>query len=124
MKTEKFKVLDCMRILIKSIYVNLDNFPKKESELKQKIKTNSFEMIEMAYEANSTESLELKIDLINKILAKTKVIDFLLDLSVDMEYLGKRQYIKLANRLGDIEKYSQGWMEQVKRALSNYKKGN
>lgn len=117
MKTEKFKIIDFIRIFIKAVSVNLDNFPKKEIELKDRIKKNSYDLLEIAYEANSTENLILKGNLINKMLAKEKVIDFLLDYSVEMELLTNKKYLKLANRLGDIEKYSMGWMEKVRNDM-------
>lgn len=120
MKQEKFKIVDFIRIFIKSVSVNLDSFPKKEYEIKERIKKNSYDMLELAYEANSTEFIELKINLINKMLAKIKLIDFLLDLSVDMELLPNKKYIKLANRLADIEKFSRGWIIQVKKSFPTY----
>ena len=76
MKQEKFKVIDYIRLLIKSISVNLDSFPKKEYEIKKRIKKNSYDMLELAYEANNTEFVELKIHLINKLLAKIKLVDY------------------------------------------------
>lgn len=118
MKQEKFKIIDSIRIFIKSISINLDGFPKKEYEIKERIKKNSYDMLELAYEANSTEFIELKINLINKLLAKIKLVDFLLDLSVDMELLPKKKYVKLANRLADIEKFSGGWIVQAKKGFS------
>ena len=118
MKQDKFKVLDYIRLFIKSISVNLDSFPKKEYELKERIKKNAYDILELAYEANTTEFVELKINLINKILAKLKLIDFLLDLAVDMNLLNNKKYIKLANRLSDIEKFSRGWMEQAKKSFN------
>lgn len=118
MKQDKFKIIDYIRIFIKSISINLDSFPKKEYEIKERIKKNSYDMLELAYEANSTEFIELKINLINKMLAKVKLVDFLLDLSVDMELLTNKKYIKLANRLADIEKFSRGWIIQAKKGFS------
>jgi hypothetical protein len=41
MKSEKFKVVEFIRIFIKSLSTNLDSFPKKEYELKERIKKNS-----------------------------------------------------------------------------------
>lgn len=118
MKQEKFKIIDFIRLFIKAMSVNLDSFPKKEYEIKERIKKNSYDMLELAYEANSTEFVELKINLINKMLAKIKLIDFLLDLSVDMELLTNKKYMKLANRLADIEKYSSGWIIQAKKSFA------
>jgi hypothetical protein len=122
MKSEKFKIIDFIRIFIKTLSSNLDSFPKKEYELKERIKKNSYDILEIAYEANSTEFVELKINLINKMLAKLKLIDYLLDLAVEMELLSNKKYLKMANRLADIEKYSRGWLEQTKKGLTIYKK--
>lgn len=121
MKTEKFKVIDFIRMFIKSVSINLDNFPKKEYELKDRIKKNSYDILEIAYEANATENVELKKDLINKMLAKLKVIDFLLDYSVDMDLLNSKKYIKLADRLCDIEKYARGWMSKINNDAKSQK---
>lgn len=121
MKTEKFKVIDYIRIFIKSISVNLDSFPKKEYELKERIKMNAYDVLELGYEANCTELIELKINIINKMLAKIKLVDYLLDLAVDMNLLNNKKYLKLSCRLGDIEKYTRGWMEKVKEDNSIYK---
>ena len=67
MKEEKFKVIDHIRIFIKSLSVNLDSFPKKEYSVKDRIKQNSYDMLEIAYEANCTDDIKQKIKLINKI---------------------------------------------------------
>lgn len=119
MKTEKFKIIEFIRMFIKAVSINLDNFPKKEFELKDRIKKNSYDMLEIAYEANSTEDIKLKENLINKILAKAKLIDFLLDYAVEMELLTNKKYLKLADRLCDIEKYSRGWMDKVRKDIKN-----
>ena len=118
MKTEKFKVVDYIRMFIKALSANLDNFPKKEYELKDRIKKNLYDILEIAYEANSSEFIELKLNLINKMLAKIKLVDYLLDLAVDMNLLSSKKYLKLSIRLGDIEKYSRGWMESIKKDMN------
>ena len=122
MKPEKFKVVDYIRIFIKSLSSNLDSFPKKEYELKERIKKNSYDMLELAYEANSTEFVELKVNLINKMLAKIKLVDYLLDLAVDMTLLQNKKYLKMSNRLSDIEKYSRGWLAQAKESMTYCKR--
>ena len=40
MKVEKFKVIDYIRQLLIMVDVELENFPKKDIELKNKIKNN------------------------------------------------------------------------------------
>mgnify|MGYP002531577278 CR=1 FL=1 len=54
MKQEKFKVVDFIRMFVKSLSFNLDSFPKKEYELKERVKKNAYDVLELAYEANTT----------------------------------------------------------------------
>lgn len=113
MKTEKFKIIEFIRQLIITIDKELINFPKKENELKNRIRSNSYDILELIYEANSSENIEFKISLLQKILAKVKVIDFLLNLSYDREIITSKKYLKLANRIDDITKYTTGWISSM-----------
>ena len=91
MRTEKFKVIEFIRQLLIMIDKELENFPKKEIELKNRIKTNSFDILELSYEANSIEDVKTKIQLLQKVLAKIKVIDFLLNLSLDKDMITSKK---------------------------------
>ena len=62
---------------------------------------------------NSTENIDKKVDLLQKILAKVKVIDFLLNLSFDREIITSKKYLKLANRIDDITKFTTGWLNTI-----------
>ena len=119
MRTEKFKIIEFIRQLIIAIDKEMENFPKKDNELKSRIRSNSYDILELIYEANSSQNVELKISLIQKILAKVKVIDFLLNLSYDREIITSKKYLKLANRIDDITKYANGWLNSM--ANSNNK---
>ena len=78
MKEEKFKVINFIRELVIYIDKYLDNFPKKDIEIKNRIRNLSYDLLELAYKANITK--ENKNDYINDIIAKIKVLDFLLNL--------------------------------------------
>ena len=119
MRTEKFKIIEFIRQSIIAIDKEMENFPKKDNELKSRIRSNSYDILELIYEANSSQNVELKISLIQKILAKVKVIDFLLNLSYDREIITSKKYLKLANRIDDITKYATGWLNSM--ANSNNK---
>lgn len=119
MRTENFKIIEFIRQLIIAIDKEMENFPKKDNELKSRIRSNSYDILELIYEANSSQNVELKISLIQKILAKVKVIDFLLNLSYDREIITSKKYLKLANRIDDITKYATGWLNSM--ANSNNK---
>lgn len=120
MKLEKFKVIDSIRQFVVESTKRLDNFPKKELEISSKIKRNTYDMLEIAYYANTLEDIPEKIKQVQILLSKAKVIDFLLEISLDNDYITKKQYIVLANRLGDIEKFSTGWVAKIKKASEMY----
>lgn len=113
MKNEKFKVIDFIRNIIVDVDNELTNFPKKDIELKNRIRTNLYDMLELAYEANLCQNIENKKQLISKILAKIKVIDFLINLSSDKMIISHKKYVKLGLRLDDIAKYTTGWLKSI-----------
>ena len=81
MKEEKFKVIQFIKEMLVIIDKQMDNFPKKEIELKNRIRNNTYDILEIAYEANIIENIEKKKELIARVIAKIKIIDFLLNLS-------------------------------------------
>lgn len=97
----------------------MDNFPKKDVELKNRIRTNSYDLLEIVYEANSSQDIDYKKKLLNKSLSKVKVIDFLLNLSFDKQIINQKKYYKFGNKLDDITKYITGWLNSL---YSNSKK--
>lgn len=122
MKKEKFKVIDFIRELIVVLDLRLENFPKSEIEIKARIKSNSYDLLELAYEANSLENIARKQELINKMIAKIKVVDFLVNLSYDKKLIGAKQYIKIGKRLDDIARYTGGWLKSLNQAESSLSK--
>ena len=113
MKEEKFKIIDFIRNLIIQIDKELDNFPKKDMEIKNRIRNNSYELLELCYEANTTISKENRIRLLEKAIAKIKIIDFLLNLSYDKQIISNKKYLKLGLRMDDIIKYISGWLNKI-----------
>lgn len=105
MKTEKFKVIQMIRDLIIVIDKEMINFPKKDVEIKNRIRTNTYDLLELSYEANVSTIIEDKKQIIFKLLAKVKVIDFLLNLSLDKKLISEKRYLSFGRRLDDIAKY-------------------
>ena len=70
MVEEKFKVLQFIRDLILAVEKELDNFPKKDIDIKVRIRNTLYDMLELAYEANTTQNIENKKGLIVKIISK------------------------------------------------------
>lgn len=113
MKEEKFKILNYIRELIVNIDKNMDNFPKKDIELKNRIRNNSYDLLELAYKANSTTNIENKKTLLEEIIAKIKIIDFLLNLCYDKQIINSKRYVKFGEKIDDILKYTIGWMKSL-----------
>ncbi len=113
MKQEKFKIIQFIRELLIMIDSQMDNFPKKDIELKNRIRMNSFDILEMAYEANTETNIENKKQLLQKVIAKIKIVDFLLNLSYDKKIITEKKYFKFGNKMDDIVKYITGWMQTL-----------
>lgn len=92
MKEEKFKVLQFIRELLIIIEEQMDNFPKKDIELKNRIRNNSYDLLELVYNANLIKEKEEKIKSLNLAVAKIKVIDFLVNLSYDKQIITAKKY--------------------------------
>ena len=118
MNHEKFKVLEYIRKLILLVEEELVNFPHKDIEIKNRIKQNSYDILELAYEANLKDAskLEEKKDIINKIIAKIKVIDFLINICSDKKIIATRKYLKFGRQLDDIMMYAAGWLKSIEKS--------
>lgn len=66
MKEEKFKVVQFIREMILVIEKELDNFPKKDIEVKHRIRTSTFDLLELSYEANSSLKLNINKNYLQK----------------------------------------------------------
>ena len=108
MKEEKFKIINFIRELIVYMDKHLENFPKKDIEIKAKLKQESYELLELAYKANLARAERRQV-LIEDIIAKVKVIDFLLNLCYDKQIINSKRYVKFGEKLDDIIKYALGW---------------
>lgn len=113
MKEEKFKVIQFIREMILRVDKELDNFPKKDVELKNRIRISTFDLLELSYEANSIQDIEHKKILLTKMIAKVKIIDFLLNLSLEKQLITEKKFFKLAIKLEDIAKYTNGWLKTL-----------
>ena len=113
MQKEKFKVINFIRELLVNIDKNLDNFPKKDIEIKNRIRNISYDLLEYVYEANSIENKTDIIALIDKSIAKVKVIDFLINLSYDKQIINNKRYLKFGEAMDEIIKYLVGWKKSI-----------
>ena len=119
---EKFKVLQFIRELIQRVDKELMNYPKREIEIKLRIRNSMFNLLELCYEANTAASITRKEELLERSIAKIKVIDFLLNLSYEKSLITSKKYLKLAEKLNDIVKYISGWLKKVKQDKNKIQK--
>lgn len=87
MKIEKFKIANLVKELAIIIDKNLINFPKKEVELKHKIKEANYNLLLIIYEANTTTDMNYRIKLQEKAIAMVKYLDFLINLCYDKQII-------------------------------------
>lgn len=113
MKNEKFKIIQFIRELVIMIDKQMDNFPKKDIEIKNRIRSNSYDILEIVYEANVEQDLSRKKALLNKVVAKIKIVDFLLNMSYDKEIITAKKYYKFGEKMDDITKYVIGWINKL-----------
>ena len=113
MKKEKFVVINCIRELIINIDKYLVNFPKKDIEIKQQISTISKEMLLLAYEANSSNNTEKRKDIQEKVIARLKYLDFLINLCYDKQIINGKRYLKFGESIDYILKYANGWRKST-----------
>ena len=113
MKEEKFKIIQYIKELIVNIDNNLDNFPKKDIELKNRIRNISYDLLEIAYEANTIQNKEEKRRLLEKLISKLKVTDFLLNICYDKQIINNKRYLKFGEKIDDISKFTVGWIKSI-----------
>ena len=113
MKKEKFVVINCIRELILTIDKYLINFPKRDIEIKQQISIISKEMLLLAYEANASENKEKRKDIQEKIIARLKYLDFLINLCYDKQIINGKRYLKFGESIDYILKYANGWRKST-----------
>lgn len=113
MKEEKFKIIQYIRELIINIDNNLNNFPKKDIELKNRIRNASYDLLEIAYEANTIQDRDEKRRLLEKLIAKLKIIDFLLNICYDNKIINSKKYLKFGEKIDDISKFTVGWIKSI-----------
>ncbi len=70
-------------------------------------------MLELAYKANVSSNVNYKKSLLENLIAKIKVIDFLLNLCYEKEIINSKRYVKFGDKMDDILKYTLGWIKTI-----------
>lgn len=114
MKNDKFKIVNRIKEFIVRSDNNLVNFPKKEMELKNKIKNTSYDLLFTTYRANVSTNKELKKELAELLVAQIKYLDFLLNLCYDKQIINSKKYVKFGESLDDIVRHVISWLATFK----------
>lgn len=108
-KQERFKVANLIKDLIVYIDEKLINVPKKEIELKHKIKEVAYDLLLNMYKANNTSDLKYRINLQESCIAYIKFLDFMFNLCYEKEIINGKKYMKFGERLDMIVRYIVAW---------------
>ena len=121
MKQEKFKIVNLIKDLIVYIDNCVFNFPKKELELKHKIKECAYNLLLITYEANNSSNQNKRLELQEKSIAYIKYLDFLFNLCYDKQIINGKKYVKFGERLDMIIRYIMAWVNMTKEEKAKIK---
>lgn len=109
MNNEKFVIARYIKDFILKLDDYLLNYPKKYFELRNKLVGDSYNLLELVYEANYSKDLERK-KLQVKAMMKINLIDFYLEESYKKQIISEKQSINLSTKLLSINKMLYKWM--------------
>lgn len=66
-------------------------------------------------EANTCEDTRRKSELLDKCIAKIKIIDFLINLSYTKQIINNKRYLKFGEAIDEIVKYLIGWKKSINK---------
>lgn len=107
----EFRIVKNMKQFILSLDSILINYPKNEKILKDKIKSTSYELLELILLANLKEN---KLEEQQLIIVKISMLDFYFEESYKKKYISERQALRKTNELSVITKMMYGWIKNGK----------
>ncbi len=94
---------------IKEFIVSLDNFlnnyPRKEYELRNRLVNTSYDLLELVYISN------YKKDYLDRISSLISMLDFYLELSFKKKIINEKRVMNMSNKLLIINKMVYKWYE-------------
>lgn len=101
-----FLILKQSKVLLTTITKYVENLPRKEYVLKDKIISNCFDIVELVLYANNIEN---KRDTQCLILSKVSALDFYIEICYSREYITQSTFNKVAADLLKLYKMLYGW---------------
>ncbi len=106
---ERFILADKVKEFNKKIRIIIDNIPKKELVLKDRLTDDCFSLLESVYVANYNKDINNKF----KILTRISMIDYYLEVLFNNKYITEKQLRYYCNRLEEITKMVYGWLDNA-----------
>lgn len=98
-----------MKQFILSLDEIIINYPNKEMVIKNRLHSDSLDILELIYRANLEEDIANKIPYQNEILCKINMLDFYLEKSYKKKYISEKLCQKKCNELLKISKMVYQW---------------
>ena len=114
-KQEKFEIVNRIKSLIVYLQTNLENFPKKDLELKHKLNNEIYDLLKKCYLANETTNEEKKCEMQHELVSTVRYIDFLINLCYEKKIINHKKYLQIGERLDNILKYIIGWIKYTQK---------
>ena len=92
----------------------IQNFPRTEKVLRDKINNTCYEVLELIYFSNLLD-IDQRVIYQKRIISKIKMLDFYFKISCD------KKYMKVGNFLLNMIKQLYGWIKYEKTKLSSAK---
>lgn len=104
---DRFLVVRYMKNFICDIENMVINFPRKDLIIKNRVISDSLDILELIYLANSADdNKELRV----RILSKLSMLDFYLERSYKNKIISEKVFNKKSNELAHITKLIYGWI--------------
>ena len=111
---EKFKIIISSKKLIFEIDSLLENFPKREKVLRDKLKEYSYSVLEYIYKANNLpidKYSDKKLLLQRKIITKINMLDFFIEESYKKKYISEIICSRTVRTINNLSKMVIGWIK-------------
>lgn len=92
----------------------VQNFPRTEKVLKDKINSTSFDILEYIYLSNLL-SVDERVFYQKKIISKIKMLDFYFKIACEKKYISFKKYMTVGTFLLNIIKQLYGWIRYEKK---------
>lgn len=105
---DKLQIIIKLKKTYEYVSINLENYPHKYLDLKERMENDLLNMIELAYLAN------LGVDRENnqlKVISKIYMVDYYLKLSYKKELISKKKYEGVSRHLLEINNMINSWIK-------------